>query len=320
MLAIEAASRWPRPGSWPTGQARKPAATHLGRPVGHDARHLRRRGRQRPRASPCWHPTAGAWSCPATVQGNWDLWLLDGTRMTRITFDAARDDYPQWSPDGTRIVFRSNRTGSGDLYQKLLTGADPEQLLFASDQLKVPTSWSADGRFLLYLSIDPQTNADLWVLPMTGDPDRTPWVFLQTDVSRGLWRVLAGRPLGRLPLERIGAARGLRATVCRARSHGNRRGSGWRRAASVDGGRHLSRMATGRPGAVLPESGRRDDGGVDHRHRGARSCRARPRCFSATRIYRGGTDVQQGRQYDVAPDGRFLINTELDDDAARRSR
>ena len=26
----------------------------------------------------------------------------------------------------------------------------------------------------------------------------------------------------------------------------------------------------------------------------------------------GGEDVQQGRQYDVAPDGRFLINTELD--------
>jgi serine/threonine-protein kinase len=33
-----------------------------------------------------------------------------------------------------------------------------------------------------------------------------------------------------------------------------------------------------------------------------------------TRIRGGGDDVQQGRQYDVAPDGRFLINTELDDD------
>jgi hypothetical protein len=32
-----------------------------------------------------------------------------------------------------------------------------------------------------------------------------------------------------------------------------------------------------------------------------------------TRVYRGGDDAQQGRQSDVAPDGRFLINTELDD-------
>jgi hypothetical protein len=31
-----------------------------------------------------------------------------------------------------------------------------------------------------------------------------------------------------------------------------------------------------------------------------------------TRILGGGVDALQGRQYDVAPDGRFLINTELD--------
>ncbi len=38
-----------------------------------------------------------------------------------------------------------------------------------------------------------------------------------------------------------------------------------------------------------------------------------PEMLFPTRIYRGGDDAQQGRQYDVAPDGRFLINTELDD-------
>ena len=31
-----------------------------------------------------------------------------------------------------------------------------------------------------------------------------------------------------------------------------------------------------------------------------------------THIFFGGLDRQQGRQYDVAPDGRFLINTVLD--------
>ena len=35
-----------------------------------------------------------------------------------------------------------------------------------------------------------------------------------------------------------------------------------------------------------------------------------------TRIVGGGVDAQQGRQYDVAPDGRFLINTVLDSAAA----
>jgi hypothetical protein len=35
-----------------------------------------------------------------------------------------------------------------------------------------------------------------------------------------------------------------------------------------------------------------------------------------TRIVGGGGDQPQPRQYDVAPDGRFLINTELDSAAA----
>lgn len=35
-----------------------------------------------------------------------------------------------------------------------------------------------------------------------------------------------------------------------------------------------------------------------------------------TRIYGGGQERQLGRQYDVAPDGRFLINTVLDSAAA----
>ena len=41
-----------------------------------------------------------------------------------------------------------------------------------------------------------------------------------------------------------------------------------------------------------------------------------PVVLFSTRILGGGGDNQQVRQYDVAPDGRFLINTELPGDAA----
>ena len=41
-----------------------------------------------------------------------------------------------------------------------------------------------------------------------------------------------------------------------------------------------------------------------------------PALLFPTRILGGGGDNQQVRQYDVAPDGRFLINTELPGDAA----
>lgn len=45
---------------------------------------------------------------------------------------------------------------------------------------------------------------------------------------------------------------------------------------------------------------------------GATLAPAAPMMLFPTRIYGGGVDAQLGRQYDVAPDGRFLINTALD--------
>jgi hypothetical protein len=41
-----------------------------------------------------------------------------------------------------------------------------------------------------------------------------------------------------------------------------------------------------------------------------------PVALFPTHIVGGGQETQQGRQYDIAPDGRFLINTELDNAAA----
>ena len=41
-----------------------------------------------------------------------------------------------------------------------------------------------------------------------------------------------------------------------------------------------------------------------------------PVALFSTRIMGGGTDTGQGRQYDVTRDGRFLINSVLDEAAA----
>src|SRR5262249_13803682 len=41
-----------------------------------------------------------------------------------------------------------------------------------------------------------------------------------------------------------------------------------------------------------------------------------PVTLFATRMYGGGADNGQGRQYDVVRDGRFLVNTVLDDPAS----
>jgi Tol biopolymer transport system component len=108
-----------------------------------------------------------------------DIYLFDSASENerRFTFDPAIDEYPFWSPDGSHIVWASTRDGVGNLYQKAANGAGPDEELLRSDYMKHTTDWSADGRFILYSETNPQTNADLWVLPLEGGK---PWPWLKT--------------------------------------------------------------------------------------------------------------------------------------------
>src|SRR5215831_6731619 len=117
------------------------------------------------------------------AQGNRDIWIIDLARgnPTRFTFDPAVDWLPVWSPDGSKILFASNREGDFNLYQKPTTGAGKEVLLLKTDLSKSPTDWSADGRYILYTVNDPKTKLDLWVLPLFGD--QKPFPFLQTEFN-----------------------------------------------------------------------------------------------------------------------------------------
>ncbi len=103
---------------------------------------------------------------------NRDIWLLDvaSGAATRFTSDPGWDAFPTWSPDGSRIVFTSNRSGVYDLYQKPSSGSGSEELLYHSTEGKGPNSWSPDGRFLIYYSLGQPTH--LRLLAVDGPADR----------------------------------------------------------------------------------------------------------------------------------------------------
>jgi len=246
-----------------------------------------------------------------TVQGNPDLWLLDGARTTRLTFDAAPDDRGVWSPDGTRIAFRSVREAAGTIYQMLANGAGSAERLIASGQNMAPSSWSRDGRFLLYLINDPQTNADLWVVPMVGDP--TPSVFLKTPFREayaafspdGRWVAYHSNESGRNEIY-------VRPFVPPGETGTPAVAGQWQ--ISTAGGVHAVWRPDGKELYYLNPAGEMMAAPIaavgDALEPGA------PVVLFPTRIVNGGSDTQGGWQYDVAPDGRFLINMELDDAAA----
>src|SRR5206468_3737437 len=87
-----------------------------------------------------------------TASGNLDVWLIDAARgvPTRFTLDAAQEQRPVWSPDGSRVAFDSNRKGPQNLYWKLSSGAGADELLLESDENNAAYDWSPDGRFLLF--------------------------------------------------------------------------------------------------------------------------------------------------------------------------
>jgi Tol biopolymer transport system component len=105
------------------------------------------------------------------------LWVLDLARgtTTRFTSGSGSVNAVVWSPDGSSIAFSLNREGRDMLYRRPALGGN-EELLLTSGRA-VPSSWSPDGRVLLYRSFTKEMS--IWALPLEGD--RKPAAYLARE-------------------------------------------------------------------------------------------------------------------------------------------
>jgi len=89
-----------------------------------------------------------------------DLFVLDISRNSpaRLTFDPQDDVSSVISPDGSQIIYASNRSGKFDFYQKSSSGAGSDQLILTAKSSQYPDSWSPDGKSVIYSTFHGELN------------------------------------------------------------------------------------------------------------------------------------------------------------------
>ena len=115
--------------------------------------------------------------------GNEDVLIYDLVRdiPTRLTFDAASDSFPVWSPDGERVVFASQRGGGvRSLFSKAADGTGEVQRLTTVETDQISSSWSSDGTAMVVVERDPQNGLfDIAFLAM--DDERASETLIETE-------------------------------------------------------------------------------------------------------------------------------------------
>ncbi len=101
--------------------------------------------------------------------------------VVQLTKNSADDIHPDWSPDGSKIVFASNRSGNYDIYVMNSDGSGLKKL--TNDPLdEVFPSWSNDGKRIVYVKgyfyggdwfwQSDVNNGEIWIMDSDGSNKR----------------------------------------------------------------------------------------------------------------------------------------------------
>ncbi len=100
--------------------------------------------------------------------GNNEVYVMnsDGSGQTNISSNAASDYESKWSPDGSKLVFASNRDGNYEVYSMNANGSGQTRLTNTSAPEDFP-SWSPDGSKIAFSS-NRDGNAEIYVMNADG--------------------------------------------------------------------------------------------------------------------------------------------------------
>ena len=110
----------------------------------------------------------------STESINYDIRRLDmrarGENEAKRFLSSTRYEVsPAYSPNGKRIAFQSNRSGSGQIWVADADGSNPVPLTSFDEGLAGSPKWSPDGQQIVF-DARPGTSADIYSVPSAGGP------------------------------------------------------------------------------------------------------------------------------------------------------
>ena len=143
---------------------------------------------------------------------------LDG-KATAVPFIVStRNEFlPQFSPDGKRIAFVSDRSGSPEIWVCSNEGSNPTQLTSFGGPFVAAPRWSPDGKQIVF-ACRPGANVDIYVLESGGGAPRRltdhPAYDLAPSFSRdGRWIYFASNRTGPMQIWKMPATGGAATVV-----------------------------------------------------------------------------------------------------------
>jgi Tol biopolymer transport system component len=101
---------------------------------------------------------------------SWDVYVRSADRLTlsRLTNDPAQDSQPIWRPDGSAVVFLSNRVNRWDLYECPATGGPIRRLTKHPRREDSPTL-SPDGTRVAFTNENGRGQAHIQLLDLASE-------------------------------------------------------------------------------------------------------------------------------------------------------
>ena len=114
------------------------------------------------------------WSDPQTDRNFSNLWIMNrgGADLRPLTSGKQSDSWPRWSPDGNRLLYISDMTGSSQLHTRWMDTGATNRITNLVEEPRVP-AWSPDGSRIVFSSFVPE--AGMQLISMPEPPEGAEW-------------------------------------------------------------------------------------------------------------------------------------------------